>query len=1259
MKKKILMFSLFIFAFFIMPKNTLAFSQDDYANRSLPNNFEVAGFHTDGVIASVASFSNYEEAKNFMKNNGADDLAIMTKVNGRTKIVDANVALIDLSVSTALYTDFYSNSNLSGSVYASMATSSTYKGVDAAHEDSSYYYITENNQTIIVWTTKARIAGYSGWIRQEHYEIVPITWVKSNSSYTVTNDSIRHNYVEKIQNYYYGSFGRTIGPKPSMLSAGKYYSYDGHYFYNNIVTMIKDYKNNSHSNAVNKDKEYYNYYLYLSNHTRTTYSSANIDEYIRNNMGIHYDAYGTKAEANSSKLYGKGLFFYHAQEKYGVNAVLSLSLSRNETGEGTSELALYKNNGFGLNAVDSNPGQAADWYATFESSILGYANGWVTERYALATKWHYFGPQFGNKAIGMNVKYATDPYWSEKMAANYYDLDRSKGLQDYDYYQLGVITNWATQSYSAPSTSSKQVYKYPEPEDAVVIVSEVTGDTVNGNNKWYEVVADMNLDNNYNKRTGDYNWNKTVFVPATYIKKINNGKNGYISPNSVTEYKDSKYSYDLLSEGAVFKPKVALTTKDTEFYYDSALDNKKGQVLKKSRYVMIYNIAYDENKNVVSYQVSSDHKKGQRHWVPADSIQIVNKAYGRSYVQVSGNQFTWVNSTTEDTKETLISGFYDDVYFPILEEKTVSGQKWYKVPVDISGTTNIYGWTLAHASSNPKVEIELFGTINNGNFPVIKAENASIVQGTNFDIYKGVTATDVEDGNITNSIKIKENNLDINKVGQYTITYEVTDSTDLTTTKSITITVTENHKPEIIAEDIEIIQGHELKEKVSATDTEDGDLTKSIQTIKNDVNTNVPGTYEITYQVTDSYNQTTTKTIKVTVLKDEAPTINAEDRTIEIDDIFKEMYRVTAIDKEDGDITEKVVVIKNEVDSSKEGIYEVTYEVEDSFKNKTTKTIRIEVVKEKELKEVNGTFFLNYLKESNGVINIQGYQTILGIDNNLNINIKYQLIFENINNGEKTTFKATRLTDNIPKKVYSPDGKDYTYSWFDAKVDVDKLDLGNYKMYIVAKSDSELSKTLIVNKTFNKQATYTKSSVNNAIISNNYSSANSFVEVKIRKEVLCEKSSSYIYNQYDKYTKFEFTEDKKLHLRGNSYSYGMDLASSKKVERKIIFENQENYKIYTKNLGSITNGNYTVVLPEKDNLDKTRAWYDNNIDISDIPEGNYTIYITTKSNLNDIAEFSEKIGRNLDDVSETINNKKYSFTINKNRGSRIEMKVTK
>ena len=1323
MKRKLWFLSLVVLGILLYPKDTYAFSQANYEYKSLCGNFEVAGMHTDGVIAPVGCFNTFDEAKNFMKSNGADDLVVFGKVAGKTKILDANVALLDLSVNPTTLTYFYTNSNLTGSSYTYMDTGSLYGGVDGALLDSSY------SSAKGVYTAKVKIGNFTGWISQEAYEVVPVTWVKSSSSYTVTNESIKHNYVNKIQETFTGSKGSIIGPKPDMLSPGTYYSYDGKYFYTDRTTMIKDYKNGNYNNAVNKDNEYYNYYMYLSNHTRTSYSSQNIDEYIRNNMGISQDVYGNASNGSNSRLYGKGVFYYYAQEKYGVNAILSLSLSRNETSHGRSNLAINKNNGFGLNAVDASPTESANWYASYASSILGYASKWITYGYAHPRDWRYFGPQFGDKWIGMNVKYASDTYWSEKMAAQYYSMDKAKGLQDYNFYQLGVVTRQVN-AMSDASNSSKFVYSYPEAEDAVVIIGEKQGEAVEGNTTWYKVVSDLNIDSNFNEITsGDYNWDGYVYIPAAYVKKINQGKNGYISPNEVTEYQDKDYEYDLYVEETTLKPKVAKTIKQTEYYYDSALTVKRDQVLLNDRYVMVYTAAYDKNGVAVSYLVTSDYWYDQKHWVPADSISFVSSDYGKFSVTAAGNQYTWVNSTTQDTKATLISGQYHNSYAPILEETVVDGHTWYKVPVNLSGTTNEFGWTLASA---PNVSVEKLHSESVNTPPVIIAENKTIVQGSEFDYRKDVSATDIEDGDLTKEIEVVEETVKIDEPGTYEVTYKVTDKNNQTTTKTITVTVTENKKPVITAEDKEVIQGRKLDELegVSATDEEDGPVEVKVK--DNTVNLEEPGSYTITYEATDSYNQTSEKTITVTVLKDEAPVINAEDKTITQGTKFKPLDGVTAEDKEDGEIKD-IEVVTNEVKENKTGEYEVTYKVVDSFNNETKKTITVTVVEnqkpvinaldktiylneefdpledvtaidpedgkikdidviennvkieeigeykviyqvedsfgnvvtkeitvtveEKKLEEREGLYYFDSLKEVKNKLQIKGYHAIKGIDHTLEEEISFYLVLKNLTTEEEFTQELNRITDKeeITRPVFSSDGKDYTYSWYKGNVDIDELPDGDYELYIVTESHDYYARTRINNKVLKDQvAEFT--SEKTLTTRNDYRNPEMPLQFVIRRKKIADKTADSVYNQYTQYRTFT-VEDNKLHIKGTAYSIGMNLAESEKVNRQIIFENQENYKTYSYDLGSITDGMYKVGATLNDGLDKTRAWFDSTIDISNIPKGTYTIYIATESNVSDYSELTELLSRNLDDVVLNTDGKTYSFTIDTNERYRIEMNV--
>ena len=74
------------------------------------------------------------------------------------------------------------------------------------------------------------------------------------------------------------------------------------------------------------------------------------------------------------------------------------------------------------------------------------------------------------------------------------------------------------------------------------------------------------------------------------------------------------------------------------------------------------------------------------------------------------------------------------------------------------------------------------------------------------------------------------------------------------------------------------------------------------------------------------------------------PVINADDKMTYVGDEFYPLKDVTATDKEDGDITLTIEnVIKNEVDNTKVGVYEVTYKVTDSQGASTVKTIKVTV----------------------------------------------------------------------------------------------------------------------------------------------------------------------------------------------------------------------------------------------------------------------------------------------------------------------------
>ena len=1167
MKKKLLMITLFFTSVFTF-KNVYAFDINNYRYRNLCAKYEVAGFHTDGYIDRVKCTDDYYEAKNYMRNNGARDLALMTKVNGQTKIIDANRALLDLSVNPETLTYFYENSELTSRQYTYMDTGSLYGGVDGGLLDSGY------SNAKGVYTAKVRTGNFTGWISQEAYEIVPVTWLKSYSSYTITNDYIRHNYVTKIQNDYKSSGGSTIGPKPTMLSPGTYYSFDGHYFYKDIETLTIDYRNNNYNNAVNKDNPYYNYYMYLSNHTKTAYSSINIDEYIRNNLGYSKDVYGHKAGEGTSRLYGSGTFFYYAQEKYGVNALLALSLSRNETGNGRSNLSINKNNGFGLNAVDSNPTQAANWYSTFQSSILGYASKWITYGYAHPRDWRYFGPQFGDKWIGMNVKYASDTYWSEKMASNYYNMDKALGLQDYNYYQLGVLKNPAN-AYAQDSTGSKFIYKYPEAEDAVVIV----GETTSNGEKWYKVVSDLNIDSNYNEiSSGAYNWNGYVYVQANNIRKINNGKNGYVSPNKVTEYANKNYEYNLYDSGNTFNPKVAISTKDTQYYYDSSLQQRKGQTLLKDRYVMVFAQA-TLNGRAVSYLVTSDYFHDQKHWVSADSIKFTNTSYGRVTVDTSDNQYTWVNYNTEDKLYSKISGLYTYTYVPVLSSQRVGNDTWYKVPVSLSDNNNVYGYTLASYSNY--IRVDLATPIIENTKPVIVAENKTIEEKDSFN----------------------------------------------------------------------------PKDKVTAYDNEDGDLTNKIEVVSNKVDTNNPGNYEVVYKVQDSMNEVATKTITVTVKENSAPEINATNKTIREGETFDKLKGVTARDEEDGDLTSKIVVKENTVKTTR-GVYKVVYEVTDSKGKTTTKEITVtvkepqqEITEDDSLDDLferqeEGEFNLESLdfNKNTKKFSISGYLIIDGVDNT---NKEYALVL--VNKDDKDDIHIIDIdswNEDVPYEL------EYTEAWFKGDIDFSNIPNGDYELYMMAMTDYNFTIQVVDNYFALNISRRGEDDNHGYNFKVNQKSKTKEIELSIRDELYTTSEAPTTRNMVNGYEDISFRNNK-LYIYGYSYDYNGTYNNGLSITRKAILENVNNYNSKSYDIGSTT-GPFSIDTLDK--KDKTYAWFEKELNLEELEPGTYSLLIYTKTS--DATNYDEltDMFRSINETT-TIGNKTYKVYYNKSRNNRIEIEV--
>jgi hypothetical protein len=118
-------------------------------------------------------------------------------------------------------------------------------------------------------------------------------------------------------------------------------------------------------------------------------------------------------------------------------------------------------------------------------------SGNISYNYSNPSGIYYYGSHYGNKASGRNIKYATDPYWGEKMAENYFLIDNTYGRKEYNSKTIGINqSNSEIKVAKSPSvtdlsnpiyTVKNNYYNKTFEKASFIILDRVTGEAVNGN----------------------------------------------------------------------------------------------------------------------------------------------------------------------------------------------------------------------------------------------------------------------------------------------------------------------------------------------------------------------------------------------------------------------------------------------------------------------------------------------------------------------------------------------------------------------------------------------------------------------------------------------------------------------------------------------------------------------------------------------------------------------------------------------------------
>lgn len=411
--------------------------------------FDVATVSATNEIRVVKKYATYEEAsRNVLSNQ------VVTYGNSILKMTDGlvvTVPTIDSSI-----TILYDNPEFKG------------YGITYVPADTELEYVNSTDEYVVV-----KIAGVQGYIKHEHSQLKPQQTLTGRSYYQVKNGLLSH-WIYSNTKGTYSTY--SIGKAPSFLVENqKYFSWDGIHFETINGTSIG---------------ESYSYFQFLPARSVSKYTAEEIDAYIDAkllNLEASYPNDKTYNQASTkSKLRGLGTYLKDLEAEKKINALFILALAQHESSYGLSVYALEHNNLFGSNVTDDNPTDFS--FDSIEENIDAFVKELTTD-YLTPNGGYANGGVFGNKAIGANVKYASDPYWGAKAGGHWYRIDQEMGGKELSSpYTIGLTNIAGLNVRTSPLVSiDNRAYRYLKGNLPVIVTGQLP--MTNGY-EWYTVKSD-------------------------------------------------------------------------------------------------------------------------------------------------------------------------------------------------------------------------------------------------------------------------------------------------------------------------------------------------------------------------------------------------------------------------------------------------------------------------------------------------------------------------------------------------------------------------------------------------------------------------------------------------------------------------------------------------------------------------------------------------------------------------------------------------
>jgi len=316
------------------------------------------------------------------------------------------------------------------------------------------------------------------------------------------------------------------------------------------------------------------------------------------------------------------------------------------------------------------------------------------------------------------------------------------------------------------------------------------------------------------------------------------------------------------------------------------------------------------------------------------------------------------------------------------------------VDVNLPGTYTL-SYNVNDAAGNAATTVTRDIVIADTTIPVITLSgnaSAAVEQGSSYTD-AGATATDNVDGNLTASIVVSGDTVNVNIAGVYVIRYDVSDAaTNSATQVTRTVTVADTTLPVITLAGSAIVsqpQGATYTDAGStASDTVDGDISVNV-VMTGSVDINTIGSYVLSYNVSDAAgNAATTVTRTVTITDGIAPVITLAGNAIVNHEqgVAYSDAGATASDNLDGDISGSII-LTGSVNINAPGTYTLSYNINDAAGNAATTVTRDVIIADTTVPVITLTGNASVTVEQGTSYTDAGATASDNVDGNLNANV--------------------------------------------------------------------------------------------------------------------------------------------------------------------------------------------------------------------------------------------------------------------------------